>query len=97
MSGLHKSAAHGPDSDGCTVGEVKFSQNVLHVFLDRLNTDMEGTGNVLVAQSKGNMPHNLGLALRQPDVIGGDVCIHDSGDPLQGAVSRRNLAFHRRS
>ncbi len=55
--------ANGPNRGLRAVADGDLPQNVLHVFLDRLDADFQRLADLLVAQAQGDVTQHLGLAL----------------------------------
>ena len=63
MEGLDQAAANRPDCGLGSVTGVHLPQNVLHVFLDRLDADAQAATNFTVAETQGDVSQDLPFAI----------------------------------
>lgn len=91
--------ADGPDRRLRAVGDADFPQDVLDVLLDRLVTDVQRLGDLLVGQPIGQLPEDLALALgqRHLDIGGQPRRGQGSGDASQFVAGPGTFAGSRRA
>ena len=70
-----------------SVAGIDFSQNVLHVFLDGFDTYSKRESDFTVIQPERDMPQDLGLAVRQGNIVTLILANgHDGPDLIQQAT-----------
>src|SRR5262245_63851905 len=62
-SRLNQTLLHGPNRGLGSIPGLQLAQDVLHVFLDRLNADIERTPDFAIRETKCHMPQNLHFAI----------------------------------
>lgn len=86
----------GPDGSLRPIIHIQFPEDVLYMFLGRLDADSKGSADFAIAQSDCNVLKDLPFALRERNVHA-DILTRPTQSRLrlhQQTVARRRLALH---